>query len=290
LKTLVKSSLGGDGSSMSSGRSNKELAYLYDLYVAPDWGERFAELIDEHVQLPKEGRALYLVSGTGSHALLLQERAGEKLSFICIDESQERLDLAHAKAAATKKASQIEFHAMQLETLDFKDDQFDLVIGDASLIAAERLPEILGEMVRVAKSGAVVALNITSASSFGEFFSIYWEALCNTDLEEHASIVEDLIKAQPTVSDLEILAAESGLNLVKSWTRKEEFDFSSGEEFFSSPLITEFLLKEWFYSLPDEEARDRVSKEINRIIDEERQDMDFDFSVKATIVVGQKAV
>ena len=39
-------------------KSQKELAFLEDLYIATDWGERFAELIDEHVELPKEGRAL----------------------------------------------------------------------------------------------------------------------------------------------------------------------------------------------------------------------------------------
>ena len=39
-------------------KSEKELAFLHDLYVAPDWGERFAELVDAHIKLPKEGRAL----------------------------------------------------------------------------------------------------------------------------------------------------------------------------------------------------------------------------------------
>ena len=55
----------------------------------------------------------------------------------------------------------------------------DLVIGDASLVAAERLPEVLGEMVRVAAPNATVAFNLATASSYGEFFSIYWEALGN---------------------------------------------------------------------------------------------------------------
>src|SRR5215208_3713415 len=47
-------------------KSDKELAFLHDLYVETDWGERFAELIDEHVVLPREGRALYVGSGTGA--------------------------------------------------------------------------------------------------------------------------------------------------------------------------------------------------------------------------------
>jgi hypothetical protein len=42
--------------------NNKELAFLLELFVATDWGERFAELIDEHVKLPKKGKALYVAS------------------------------------------------------------------------------------------------------------------------------------------------------------------------------------------------------------------------------------
>jgi ubiquinone/menaquinone biosynthesis C-methylase UbiE len=273
---------------MSIEKSEKELAYLHDLYIAPDWGERFAELIDEHVVLPKEGRALYVSSGTGGHALLLQERAGESLVFTCVDESLERLDLARAKASATKAAPHIQFHVMQLDMLDFADDQFDIVIGDASLSGPEKLQDILSEMIRVAKPGATVALNVTTASSFGEFFSIYWEALCSVNLEEYASIVEDLINSQLTISEVESMATLSGLGMVQSWTRKEEFDYASGDEFLNSPLIMEFLLKDWFHALPSDKARLAVSQEIARIIDDERQDMDFDFSIKATLVAGSK--
>jgi ubiquinone/menaquinone biosynthesis C-methylase UbiE len=81
---------------MSTQKSEKELAYLHELYVATDWGERFAELFDEHVKLPSEGRALYVASGTGAHALALAMRAARDLTLVCVDESEERLELARA--------------------------------------------------------------------------------------------------------------------------------------------------------------------------------------------------
>ncbi|HKP71698.1 MAG TPA: class I SAM-dependent methyltransferase, partial [Pyrinomonadaceae bacterium] len=135
---------------MSENKTDKELAFLHDLYIASDWGERFAELMDAHVQLPKKGNALYVAAGTGGHALALQQRAGADVTLIGVDESEERLALARAKAVAAKLTELTEFRAAQLETLGFEDDQFDLVVGDASLVPPERLPEIFGEMVRVA--------------------------------------------------------------------------------------------------------------------------------------------
>jgi ubiquinone/menaquinone biosynthesis C-methylase UbiE len=273
---------------MSTDKTDKELAFLHDLYVATDWGERFAELIDEHVELPKQGRAIYVASGTGGHALALKERAGEGLTLVCVDESPERQELARAKAAATKATAGTEFRVSQLEALAFEDEQFDLVVGDASLVAPERLPEMLVEMVRVAAPGATVALNVVTASSFGEFFSVYWEALSNMGFFEQAAGVETLIKELPTVSEVESAAAREALDEVRSWTRIEEFDYASGGEFLSAPLIRDFLLGGWLASLPDEEARADVLREVERIIDDERHDAEFALSIKATVVVGRK--
>jgi ubiquinone/menaquinone biosynthesis C-methylase UbiE len=269
--------------------AEKELAYLHDLYVAPDWGERFAELIDEHVTLPKEGAALYVAAGTGGHALALKERAGKDVTLIGVDESEERLVLARAKATAAKLGAKTEFRVTQLEALDFADDQFALVVGDASLVAPERLPEILAEMIRVAAPGGTVALNLPTASSFGEFFSIYWEALSNIDLLAEAPLVEQLITELPTISDIEQLAEREGLDEVQTWTRIEEFDYASGAEFLNAPLVKDFLMSKWFEPIADEETHARVLAEITRIIDEERHEGEFALSIKATLVVGQKA-
>ncbi len=273
---------------MSEQRTDKELAFLHDLYVATDWGERFAELVDEHVTLPKRGRALYVEAGTGGHALLLAGRAGAEVTLLGTDESAARLELARAKATATGLDARAEFRAGQLESLGFEDEQFELVIGDASLVAPERLPEMLAELARVAAPQGTVALMLPTASSFGEFFSIYWESLANAGLAEHAAVVEILIKEMPIVSDVETLAAREGLDNVRSWTNHEEFSFASGAEFTQSPLVRNFLAPGWLEQF-DDEARERVFREVERLIDEERQDAAFILSIKATLLIGQKA-
>ena len=267
-------------------KSDKELAFLQDLFIAPDWGERFAELIDEHVKLPKEGKALYVEAGTGGHALALHERAGDKLQLLCVDENAECLELARAKAIATD--DQIGFDTARLDNLNLPDDEFDLVIGNASLVSRQRARKMFSEMVRVGAPGATIALTLPTFSSFGEFFSIYWEALYNNALLDHECDVEQLITELPTVSDIEQFAEDEGLTDVESFTRIEEFDFESGEQFLSSPLVSEFLMHDWLALVP-EDRRAALFSEISRLINEERHEAEFAFSVKATLVVGQKA-
>jgi len=267
-------------------KSDKELAFLQELFIAPDWGERFAELIDEHVKLPNEGQALYVAAGTGGHAMALHERAGEKLELVCVDANPECLELAKAKATATNE--QISFDIAQPDRLNCDDNRFDLVIGNASLVPQQRIRKMFSEIVRVAAPGATIALTLPTASSFGEFFSIYWEALHNKGLIDHESDVEQLITELPTISDVEQLAEDEGLTNVESWTRVEEFDFESGEQFLNSPLVSEFLMQGWLALVPDDK-RTELFSEISRLINEDRHEAEFALSVKATLVVGQKA-
>lgn len=271
---------------MSTAKTQKELAFLHDLFIAPDWGERFAELIDQHVQLPEEGKALYLAVGTGGHVIALHERAGDKVEFLCLDENQECLELARAKAGSTKMRT--EFRKAKLDQLEVEDNQYVVVIGNASLVPQPRIANMFEEMVRVAAPGAEVILTLVTAGSFGEFFSIYWEALHNAGQIDHEADVEDLILQLPSASDVEQMANVEGLSEVESWTTIEEFNFESGEQFLNSPLVAEFLLRDWLDSVP-ENSRADVMKEINLLINEERHEAEFALSVKATLVKGRKS-
>src|SRR4030088_2573764 len=100
-------------------KSAKELAFLYDLYIGADWAERFAALVDEHVELPKKGRALYIAAGTAGHAPPLKER-DEDLSLLCVDENPECLEIAQAKAVALHQEA--EFQREDPQKLPFKND------------------------------------------------------------------------------------------------------------------------------------------------------------------------
>jgi hypothetical protein len=267
-------------------KSDKELAFLHDLFIAPDWGERFAEMMDEHLDIPREGNALYLAVGTGGHAMAVQERAGENLNLLCLDENNECLLLAQAKATALN--AQTRFRQAQLDQLALPDNHFDLVIANASIVPPQRVATMFAEMVRVAAPGALVGMALPTFSSFGEFFSIYWEALHNSGLLSLESDVEHLITELPTIFDVEQMAEGWGLDNVMSWTRTEEFDYASGEQFLNSPLVADFLMQGWLASVP-ETSKSQVSQEISRLINEERHEAEFALSVKATLVAGRKA-
>ena len=271
--------------------TDKERAFLYDLYVSSDWSERIAELMDAHITLPAEGRALYVGSGTGDHALAIAARATAELEITGIDPETERTALARAKQIAAHTEAAVEFRTAQPVTLPFDDASFDFVIGDFTFAPAYELPELVAELVRVARPGARVAFVAVSASSFGEFFSLYWEALANTADGAHAAHVERLVDELPTAAQLETAAAREGIDAPESWTAREEFEFASGAEFLSAPLVAHFLLPDWLSVMSDDTAsHEEARTHIARLIDEDHDpDVPWAFSIKATLVAGVRA-
>jgi len=264
-----------------------EMAYLYDLYLVPMWREVFDQLVDEEVKLPQEGKILDAECGTGGYAVEVSAKLGAKAEVIGVDSSPERLELARAKASV-QYLKHIHFAQGTLDALGQADEDFDLVIGDASMMEPEQIGAAFSELARVAKPGATVALKLTARGSFDEFFSIYWEALHDLSLEELTPQLETLITERLTVTQAEQLAKAAGLKHVRHVTHKQEFDFSDAAAFLTSPLIETSFLDDWLKILPDAETARQARAAVFTIIDRERQEMDFYVSIKATLIIGQK--
>jgi ubiquinone/menaquinone biosynthesis C-methylase UbiE len=266
---------------------DKELAFRYDLFITPDWRDRFDTLVNESVKLPKEGRVLDVNSGTGAHAIEIAELMKGKGEVIGVDPSAERVEIARAKAQV-RKVDSVEFHQSIAETLPFDDDQFDLVIGDASMLGADEIEDVLEEMIRVAQPDARVVLKMTTRGSFDEFFSIYWESLLGAGLNEEVwKHLEAMINERMTVSDAEQMSRRAGLRRVETFISKEEFDYETGSDFLESPLIEDVFLDDWIAIVP-EEKRAEVRGRILEVIERERHDAPFDVSIKATVISGIK--
>jgi len=261
-------------------KTRKELAFLRDLYINDAWTRRFTDLIDKHLKFDDEENLLYLNAGTGNHALELNEKIGKKTDIFAACEDQDELRIARDKAAAIK--STVDFSMIR-----FEDDSFDAVIADASFVRSGELLDLVDEALRVAKTGANVGILLVSAGSFGEIFSLLWEVLFNEDLGEHGHAAESMITALPTVSRVEDLAAKAGLVNIETHTATEIFEYENGKDFVDSPLVADFLLPVWLETLSDNE-NERVTKQLAQLIDSEDGTMTFRFSVKATLLTGEK--
>lgn len=261
-------------------KTEKELAYLTDLYIHDEWTRRFTELVDKHIDLTDAENLAYLNAGTGNHAMTLDERFGEKTDIFASCENAEVLQIALDKAAAL--SSRVDFSQIR-----FEDDAFDAVLTDASFASAERAADLVEESIRIARVGGDVALYLPSSGSFGEIFSLLWEVVAAEDLGPDTPNVEELITQLPTAAELETLAKSLGMVNIQRKVETEVFEYENGEAFITSPLVEDFLLPRWLESL-DDEGRARVVGALCKLIDDEDGTLTFRFSVKVTLVTGEK--
>ncbi|MGI8812853.1 MAG: class I SAM-dependent methyltransferase [Pyrinomonadaceae bacterium] len=262
-------------------KTQKELAFLRDLYVGGEWTNRFTDLLDKNLKLSSDENLLYLNAGTGDHAFAVREKLGEDVAVFATCQDEDVLTIARDKAAAI--GSDVDFSMIR-----FEDEAFDAVIADASLVPPLEIRDFLDDGVRVARKGGTVAIVLVTAGSFGEIFSLLWEVLFNEDLGHHGAAAERLIADQPTVSLLEDIAEAAGLENVKSKTAIEIFEFENGAEFGKSSLVQDFLLPTWLETLSEIE-KEQVKEKLAQLIDAEDGPLTFRFSVKATLLTGEKA-
>lgn len=261
-------------------KTQKELAFIRDLYIQDEWTRRFTELVDKHLDLSDSENLLYMNAGTGTHAMVLDEKYGEKIDIFAACEDEDILTIARDKGAALR--SGVDFSCIR-----FDDDSFDAVLADASFVRPAEIQDAIQEAVRTARTGGDVAVFLPGTGSFGEIFSLMWEVLVDEDLGEHGHAAEDMITELPTLSDLEAMAERAGLVNVRAEVANELFEFDDGAAFVASPLIADFLLPAWLNELNDAE-RERVSAGLARLVDEEDGSLSFRFSVKATLLTGEK--
>lgn len=263
-------------------KTQKELAFLRDLSMTTDWTERFTNLVDEHLELPKKGKFLYVNIGTGNHALGLRERLKDEVKFFGVSENKDLLSISQAKADAVK--ADVNFAVAN----NFPQNTFDAVLADAMLVKPENLRQFMNETIKAAKPTGDVSFFLPTAGSFGEIFSYLWETFFSLDLLEHGAQVERLITEITTVSQIEEMAESAGLKKVETQTKNEIFEYDTGEDFINSSLIQDYLLPIWLDFLNEREKK-RVAKKLAQIVDADRDGLTFRFSVKATLLSGEKA-
>jgi ubiquinone/menaquinone biosynthesis C-methylase UbiE len=268
-----------------SEKSAREVAFLRDLNIDNDWTARFTNILDENLILPEEGSLLYVEPGSGNHLISLPEKLEKKVELYSVHSDIELLRIAQAKARAMKY--KIVFEQSAENRFSFPDEKFTTIIADATFLPPQDLPAFLTELSRAAKKGGHVSLFLPTAGSFGEFFSILWEALFNSGMEGLGPQIEELINEIPQATQVEAIAEITGLTGLKSVIKTEFFDYESGADMMNSFLLTEFFLPRWLRFLTAEE-KEKIIPEIIRAIDNDRAGTTFHLSIKATVVNGRK--
>src|SRR5215213_10809345 len=261
-------------------KTQKELAFLRDLYIDEQWTLRFTDLVDKHIGFAKEEKLLYMNAGTGNHALALSKKLGRDAEFFATAENKDVLTIARDKAVAVR--ANIDFSMSR-----FDDESFSAVIADASFVRPGELQDFISEAARLVETAGKVAFFTVSSGSFGEIFSLLWEVCFNEDLGAHGALSEQLITELPTVSRIEEIARRAGLENVETHTQNEIFEYQNGAEFVAAPLVADFLLPVWLKTLNKREQT-KATKQLAKLIDAEDQDLTFRFSVKATLAIGEK--
>jgi len=258
-------------------KTEKELAFLRDLYVETDWTERFTNLFDDNFKFSGEEKILYINAGAGNHALALREKLDDEIEIFGVSETRELLTIARAKADAI--AANVDF------SIVYPTEKFDAVLADTSFVRPAELESFLARIIDSSKKQ--VAFFLPTASSFGDVFSFLWETLLHLDLPEKGAEVERLITEIPTVLKVEETAKKLGLTKIQTETKNESFEFDNGELFINSPLVEDYLLPVWLGFL-DEDEKEQVKDKLAQTIDDDCREMSFRFSVKATLLVGEK--
>ncbi len=259
-------------------KTQKELAFLRDLYIAEDWTERFTDIFDANFKFSGEKSILYVNAGTGNHALAISEKLEQDSNLNAFNEDVELNIIAQAKSNAIK--SDVFFASV------LPDESFDVVMADASFVKPQNLRSFIAEITDL--SDNQIAFFLPTAGSFGEIFSFLWETLLELDLLDSGIEIESLMNEIPTVSQVERIAKNLGLSKIDIVTKTEFFEFESGTAFVNAPLIADFLLPVWLDFLDANEQR-RVSEKIAEIVDEDDGTLSFRFSVKASLVVSEKS-
>src|SRR4051794_36010417 len=137
-------------------KTQKELAFLRDLYIQEAWTGRFTDAVDKRLDLSDSENLLYINAGTGTHAMAIDERWGEKVDVFAACGNEDELTIARDKAAAV--SSKVDF-----STIRFEDDAFDAVLADATFVPPGDVEEFVENAVRVGRTGADVAVFLPSA-------------------------------------------------------------------------------------------------------------------------------
>jgi len=122
-----------------------------------------SEMLVDAAGIGEGQRVLDVGVGSGNTAVLATKRGAE---VVGVDLTPSQLDLARARCA--EEGVEVELREGNAEALPFADDEFDAVVSCLGMIFAPDHTAAAGEMARVGRTGATVALTAWAGRSWSQ--------------------------------------------------------------------------------------------------------------------------
>lgn len=150
-------------------------AESYEAYIGR-WSRIAAAMFVEWLDVRSGSTWLDIGSGTGALTQAILAHA-EPARIVGVDRS--RAFVAHAQASITDP--RVAFEQADASSLTAPDDTFDAVVSGLALNAFPDQPRALGEFVRVAKPGGVIAAYLWDFDGEMQVLRYFWEAAKSLD-------------------------------------------------------------------------------------------------------------
>lgn len=131
------------------------------------WMKYSTNMVLNEFEIPEDPTCLDVACGTGVSTFELMNHCGRRGRFYGIDISRDSIEAAE-EAASREGLENVEFMYGDVESIEFPDAYFDLVLCNMSLHFFPDKPKALREMCRVLKPGGLWALTYAGKPGWHE--------------------------------------------------------------------------------------------------------------------------
>jgi transcriptional regulator with XRE-family HTH domain len=255
-------------------KSERELAFLRDLNINEIYTRPIFERVIDTIGKLKPESILFIKAGTGEACFAIEEKLTGHASITALCENEELAAIAIDKGESLGSTVQFQSNAPEID--------HDLIVLDETLSGPSSLLADVLNASNYARSGTRFLLICPISGSFGEIFSVIWEAALGLSDQRLMQLAEELTVSYPTLEKIEQIANESGLTEIDQKQSELFFEYDSAEEFVESPLISDFLFPLWLGQV-DKSLYLRIRK----ILEEESFNLSFRFKLRISMLTGR---
>jgi ubiquinone/menaquinone biosynthesis C-methylase UbiE len=232
-----------EDSAVRAPEKRERLARVYDAEVGPVYGQRFADMILEAIEVRPGARVVEVACATGALTVELARRFDERSRLTAVVEAPFEAQ-ARAKLEGEPKG-RVTFAVGPAAPLALPDGSAD--VGVSNLAAADfgEPARAVRELARVLAPGGQALVATPLRGAWTEFLDIYRDVLLENGTPESVAALEEHVASLPDGAAASGWLESAGLVDVELTVRRWEILFKSAREFFFAPLVELGPLSRW---------------------------------------------